>query len=230
VLRPTERRLRSDFLLVRYPGGDATWMAFRDVGQVDEKVLHHDQNRLIRLFARPDAAAASQAADIARESFRYHLPGGSFAVTNPLVGMALMHPEYQARLRFTLGGEERSMGSGARAIRFQERDERKEPAVEALFGPAGRVRGSVWVETASGRILKTDTRFLGRSPATSGTSTTTFVCDERLGVVVPSEMKTAWSYSNTLTVSGTATYGQFRRFDVQTETGTVRPRSSGSGK
>lgn len=215
------RQLTSDFLLVRYPGADE-WMVFRDVSQVDGKPIRQPTDRLLKLFAQPTGTAADQAAAIAAESARYSLPGGSFAVTNPLVAVALLHPYYHPRLRFTSGAEERSLGAGVRAVRFQELDQRPGEKLDTLFGPLGRVRGIVFVDETSGRIVKTDTRFAG---GMSSTTTTTFAFDARLGLMLPAEMRTTWGYTGT-TVTGLATYGQFRRFDVQTETA-VSPNKTG---
>ena len=43
-------RLKSDVLLVRYPGGDLTWMLFRDVAETNGKPLAHAPDRLLTLF------------------------------------------------------------------------------------------------------------------------------------------------------------------------------------
>jgi len=216
----SDRRLTSDVLLVRFPGAETDWMLFRDVTVVNGTPVRQSLRRLLALFEEPGerAAAEAQAAAIAVESAGYHMPGGSFAVTNPLVAVALMHPSYQPRLRFTLGGEDRSMGNGIRVVRFQELEQSSGGKLAPLFGPVGRARGSVWIEENSGRILKTDTQFAGST--FSASSTTTFAIDERLGMLVPVEMRTRWRATRTATVSGIATYGQFRRFAVRTETGT----------
>jgi hypothetical protein len=219
TIPPTPRRLKSEFLLVRYPGADVKFMAFRDVTEVDGRIVQQSPDRIMRLFAQPGRGrgrgADQQASAIAAESARYHLPGGSFAVTNPLVAVALMHPYYHPRLRFTLGGEERSLGKGVRAVRFQELEERDGQKLEPLFPPVGRTRGTVWIDPQNGRIMKTDIRFV--NGAASSTSTTDFDFDARMGIMLPTEMRTTWRNGSS-TVSGEAKYGQFRRFEVQTDT------------
>jgi hypothetical protein len=132
------RRLRSDLLLVRYPGGELDWMMFRDVTEVDGKPLTHAEGRLIRLFTEPVSDPADKASQIALESARYHIPGGSVATTNPLLVVALGQRHYQPRLRFTLGGEERSLGAGVRVLRFEEREE-SQPRAGVVGRPPGWV-------------------------------------------------------------------------------------------
>jgi hypothetical protein len=74
------------------------------------------------------------------------------------------------------------------------------------------------VEASSGRIVKTEAR-LGANEDTA-TTITTVGHDERLGLMVPREMRTTWMYRTDGTrrpVTGVATYSDFRRFEVRTE-------------
>src|SRR5512145_2912119 len=47
-----KRTMRSDYLLVRYPG-DSQWQSFRDVAEVDGKPVRDQQERLTKLFLEP---------------------------------------------------------------------------------------------------------------------------------------------------------------------------------
>ena len=215
-----DRRLKADILLVQDPSAPQDWLVFRDVLEVDGKVRPQQPDRLVQLFVTPAADAAAQAAAIAAEGARLHVPGASTLITNPLFVLALMQPRYRPALRFTLGGEERSLGRGVRAIRFEEREE-----TPPLFAAVGRVRGSVWAEEGTGRIVKTEAR-IGRGAATA-TTTTTFVRNERLALTVPGEMRTTWVYTQGVAtsrpVNGVATYHDFRRFSVSTDSDLKRP-------
>jgi hypothetical protein len=216
-------RLKSDVLLVQDPTMPGDLMLFRDVSEVDGTIVKHGPDRLIELFATPGPDTAARAAAIARESARYHLPGASNAVTNPLLVIALMQARYQPRLRIDVGGEERSLGAGVRILKFEERD--GTPPIITGLGP---VRGSVWVEPASGRIVKTEAR-IGDAPYTS-TTVTTFARNERLALLVPGEMRTTWAHRQTPggrslgQVLGIAKYSGFRRFGVRTESSIVDQR------
>jgi hypothetical protein len=58
-----KRTMRSDFLLVRYPG-DTQWQAFRDVAEVDGKPVRDKEERLTRLFLEPPANAFRRAREL----------------------------------------------------------------------------------------------------------------------------------------------------------------------
>jgi hypothetical protein len=215
-------RLKSEILLVNYPGALTDWMFFRDVAEADGQAIGTNQDRIQYLFANQSAGAAERAGRISNEAVRYSLPGASFLNTNPLLAVALIQAQYQSRLRFTLAEIDRSVAPTARVVRFEEIEEIKETtgskdkrATPVLLGAAGRVKGSVWIDTESGRILKTEAR-LG-DLAQRSTTTTTFGQDERLGVMVPKEMRTTWRNDNT-PVNGTARYSNFRHFQVTAET------------
>jgi hypothetical protein len=221
---PRTLRLKSDVLLVRYPGAEADWMFFRDVSDADGQAIGANQDRMLYLFANRTAAdAAERAGRISNEAVRYSLPGVTFAATNPLLAAALMQAYYQSRLRFTLGDTDRSVGASARIVRFEEIEEVKKAdgdktsheKLPMLLGPAGRVKGSVWVDTQTGRILKTEARIGDLAQRTS--TTTTFEQDDRLGVMVPKEMRTTWRNDNT-PVNGTARYSNYRHFQVTADT------------
>jgi hypothetical protein len=230
-------RLKSEVLLVRYPSGDVDWMWFRDVIEADGKPLQHDADRLMKLFMTPGADVAQQAARISYEGFRYNLAGATVPATNPILVVALMQANYQPRLRFKLGDAERSLGANVRAVKFEEREEaestpgqRTRQKLPPLLGPAGRIRGTVWIDTQTGEILKTEARIGELNTLT--TTATTYAREPRLALLVPAEMRTNWKYIRRdavpavlalpnmggVPVTGVAKYSNFRRFEATTET------------
>jgi hypothetical protein len=137
--------------------------------------------------------------------------------------VALLQASYQPRLRFKLGDAEKALGPNVRAITFEEREEadplpgqKDGKKMPLLLDPAGRVRGTVWVDTRTGEIVKTDARIGELHTLT--TTTTTFAQKERLGLLVPKEMRTKWTYVKGGPVTGVAKYSNFRRFDVAADT------------
>ena len=111
--------LKSDFLLVRYPGDDG-WLAFRDVVEVDGKpVRDATQDRLTKLLPQPSQNAAARARELADEGARYNLLDIG-TLNNPLLAMAFLQPDYQPRFRFTLAGIEKELGPDVRTVRFEE--------------------------------------------------------------------------------------------------------------
>jgi hypothetical protein len=214
------RRLKSDVLLVQYPGGSG-WMVFRDVAEADGRPLPHAPDRLLKLFAEPNADAREQAIRISVEGLGYHLGRATVSATNPLLGAALLQDAYRSRFRLRLGNIERTLGMHARELRFDEREEAEAPAggkrekLPMLLPDVGRISGSVWVDEETGQILKTDVRM---TMNLSSTSTTVFAQDARLGLLLPQEMRTTWT-----SVTGVAKYSNYRRFNVQTSDSTIKP-------
>jgi hypothetical protein len=224
------RRLTSDFLLVRYPGDELGWMAFRDVTAIDKAPVTHAGDRLLKLFSERSPSLTKEAiAAIQAESTGHHFPGGSYALTNPFVGVSIAQPAYQPRFRFALGAAGRVTGVSVRVVTFQELAMQNGKELTPLFG-VGRARGSLSIEEATGRIMKTETQF-GTVKSTSAfapqldidstpATTTVFAMHSRLGLMLPTEMQTTWKLQGKRdhVVRGVATYGNFRRFNVQTET------------
>jgi hypothetical protein len=205
-----KRAMRSDFLLVRFPG-DRDWLAFRDVAEVDGKPVRDQQERLTKLFLEPSSDALRRASDIHRAGARYNmLDIGS--LNNPLLALAMLQGSYQERFRYNLAGIEKSLGPNVRTVQFQEF---KVPSLIKGNGNADIMsRGLAWVEEDTGRVVKTELRIGGRSSPIS--IITLYKLDEELGINVPVEMRD-WYPDGTGEIRGVATYGRFRRFQVKTE-------------
>ena len=92
-----KRTMRSDFLLVRYPG-DAQWQSFRDVAEVDGKPVRDKEERLTKLFLEPASSAVRRARELQEAGTRYNLLDiGS--LNNPLMAIAFLQNEYRERFQ-----------------------------------------------------------------------------------------------------------------------------------
>jgi hypothetical protein len=205
-----KRTLRSDFLLVRYPG-DTQWQAFRDVAEVDGKPIRDKEERLTKLFLEPASSAMRRARELQEAGSRYNLLDIG-TLNNPLLVVAFLQDTYRERFRFNLAGIEKKLGPNVRTVQFQEW---KVPSL--IKGNSNQdilTRGLVWVEEDSGRVVKTELKVGGRASPISITTLYTF--DESLGINVPIEMRD-WYPDGTGEIRGVATYGRFRRFQVKTE-------------
>jgi hypothetical protein len=210
------KRLKSDFMLVRYPGADS-WLAFRDVFEVDGKAVRDQQERLSKLFLEPFDDAINRARDIARASAKYNiLDIGN--LNNPLLALALLQNGYQPRFHYTLSGRDEKVGPGVRVVQFQEF--RTPTLLKADANADLPANGLAWVEETTGRVAKTELQ-VGRRPFPVRI-VTTFKRDEALDIDVPTQMD-EWYPDGAGEVTGLATYGRFRRFEVRTEE-VVTPR------
>lgn len=203
-------RLRSEYLLVRYPGSAGNWQTFRDVVAVNGNVLKNQPDRLTSLFLQPFEDVAEQANAISRHSARYLSP-----LSDPLLAIAVLQRQYQPRFRYTLGGMDRGVGVGVRRIRFEETIR---PTI--LRGNDNRdlpTRGTAWVVEASGRVVRTELQIgdVGERQR-AVTVSTAFKQDEELRIYVPSIMQAGLMLRDSNSVSGAAYYSRFRRFSVST--------------
>jgi hypothetical protein len=205
-----KRTMRSDFLLVRYPG-DSEWQTFRDVAEVDGKPVRDKEERLSKLFLQPASDAIRRARDLQHEGSRYNLLDIG-TLNNPLLVVGFLQDVYRDRFRFNLAGLDRKLGPSVRQVQFQEW---KVPSLIKGNGNQDILsRGFVWIEEDTGRVVKTELRIGGRTSPIS--IVTLYRLDPELGINVPVEMQD-WYPDGTGEVRGVATYGRFRRFQVSTD-------------
>ena len=205
-----KRTMRSDYLLVRYPG-DSQWQSFRDVAEVDGKPVRDQQDRLTKLFLEPASSALRRARDLQDAGSRYNLLNIG-TLNNPLLVMAFLQEGYRERFRFNLAGLDKKLGPTVRTVQFQEF---KIPSLIKGNGNQDILSGGlVWIDEDTGRIVKTELK-IGRGAAAI-TVATLYKFDEELGINVPVEMRD-WYPDGSGEIRGVASYGRFRRFQVKTE-------------
>jgi len=209
----TETRvLVSEFALVRVEDADRTlWLAFRDVVEVDGRAVRDRQERLRRLFLAPPADALAQARAIAFESARYNIGDMVRTVNVPTLALEFLETAAQKRSRFRKIGEDTAEGERAWVVSFEER---ARPALIKTHGGRDvKTKGLVWIDPGTGRILRTELDpqlHRGRASRIA----TTYAPDERLQLWVPVEMKEVYEMESR-TLTGTATYTNFRRFETE---------------
>ena len=200
------RQLTSDFLLVEYPGRPDRRLTFRDVREVDGQPVKDQPDRITQLFLNPFDSAITRAMEIQQEGLRHNLSGGR--LVNPLGILAVLQREYQNDFRFTRQGLDRTLGSGIRRIDL----------IRLRPPQTTQPRGSVWVSEITGEIVRTQLRSGG---AGSERTTTTFAVDRELRIRVPVVMEDEIG-----NFRGRATYSNFRRFNVRTESTIDAPDSA----
>jgi formylglycine-generating enzyme required for sulfatase activity len=213
------RELVSDYLLVKLNSGNS-WIPFRDVFEVDGKPVRERQDRVAKLLLRSTDAAVDQAKQIVIESARYNIGEVERTINMPLLAQGFLERQQQARFRFSLGRQDASAGRGVWIVNFQER---ARPAlVKSLDGRDIFASGRLWIEAATGRVVKTELVFQDRGLRAS--IVTSFRPDERFQLNVPFEMIEDYTQSNRNRITGRASYGRFRRFDVtSTEAAATTP-------
>jgi hypothetical protein len=217
------RQLKSDLLLVRPEGSDA-WMQFRDVFEVDGKTLRDRNDRLAKLFLQPSKSTQSQAEKIVRESARYNIGDIERTINLPFLAMMVldrrMQPSFQFRV--TEPNEDLKLPKsaafadrpGAVIVGFNETQVRT--LITTPQGKNLRSHGRFWFGLPDAEVLMTEL-----SVDDYSLSATVHVAYERkpgLAVSVPIEMHELYvNRLNSSKVEGSATYSNFRQFDVKVD-------------
>jgi hypothetical protein len=170
------------------------------------------EQRLTRLFLEATPNAAENVERVTRESARYNLEDIG-TLNKPLLAISFLQGRYVSHFQFTTGSRDKDVGPNARLVQFSEWST---PTI-LRSGTANRdlrARGRVWIDETSGRVAKTELDF-GKDDDPNYVITT-FRFDDDLQVDVPVEMRERWRVRGS-ELTGVATYGRFRRFDVHTE-------------
>ena len=198
------RRLRSDFLLVRYPGEERLYVTFRDVLAVDSRPVRDQQERLTKLFLEPFDSAVRRAGEIQREGLRHSIERGRLA--DPLDVIAYLQGRYHDNFAFSLGGYVPALGADVREVELTQ-----------VIPPGSRavaVRAKAWIAERSGRVVRTELTV--GTGAGARFTTTTFGVDPGLRIAVPVEMRDSAPVGLD-EFQGRATYRNFRRFEVRAQ-------------
>ncbi len=209
---PRRRHLRSDFMLVGYPGNTQGLMTFRDIREVDGKPVGDQRNRITRLFLEPFESAIRRAQEIHRDGLRLSIDTGR--VMDPLTVIGYLQPAYLGNFRVSRGGIVKSLGPEIREISLTPIQERS----KGLMKPA-----RAWVAEDTGAVVKTELR--SGFGVRSETTTTTFAMDPTLQMPVPVEMRDELPRGRD-DFTGIAKYSKFRRFQVRSEANVDVPAPS----
>ena len=203
------RKLKSTYFLVRLPDGRA-WYGFRDVGSVDGRPVPARSRSMSQLLTQRTVDAYDEAQALTRENAKYNI-GGVFRTINiPLQALELLLPEYRHRFEFTLAGRERVRGQEAAVVGFRERV--LPSLISDGFGGDLPAHGRVWIEPATGTILRTE---LGVVAAylKEMLVRVEYQRDSRLQMFVPVEMEEVYGLDIEV-VHGRANYRNYRRFET----------------
>ena len=151
TLSKPDRRVTSDLLLVRYPGTRRDLIPYRDVSQLNGKVIEGREKRLVELFLKPTDAVREQARQIMSSADAY-VP----SAFNPMFVLGFLQSEFQSRFELTVNDAGSEWPREVKAVTFVEVGR---PTL-LRTGPFGDIdaptRGTAWIEEGTGRILQTE--------------------------------------------------------------------------
>jgi hypothetical protein len=221
------RELVSDLLLVK-PPGSRDWMQFRDVFEVDGLAVRDRTDRLTRLFVEPSARGNAQIETILNESARYNIGTIERTVNVPVIPLIFLRPENQKRFTFKRADGRTDVairetpGTASNAfhvaeevwaISFQEKE--RPTFIRTTAKRPLPSKGRFWIEPATGRVLMTE--LILESRDVRATIDVSYQSEPLLGFFIPIEMRERYDgRRDKAHIEGTATYGRFRQFQVNT--------------
>jgi hypothetical protein len=208
-----QRILRSEFMIVRGLEGENSWLAFRDVFEVNGRPVAGSRGRLEALLTESRATLAERTRALAIDQAKYNL-GDVFRTINvPTLPLEFLLPEQQPRFRFRTAGTAVVNGTTCVVINYDE--QRRPTLIRTPNGDDVVARGRFWVEASTGRIWKTDLRPGDNSPGRVRSQiTVTYGVEPRLGLLVPIRMDETY-FLRQSQISATARYSNFRRFETE---------------
>ena len=206
------RKLNSTYFLVRLPDGQA-WYGFRDVGRVDGKTIARDGRPMADLLSERTIDAVEEALAMTRANAKYNIGSVYRTLNVPLQSLELFSHRFQNRFDFHDAGRERVNGLAAVVLGFRERS--APSVISDGFGGDVLSQGRVWVDPATGAVLRTELGFYG--PATAylkeNLIRVDFERDSRLQLLLPREMEETYGLEIEV-VHGRASYRNYRRFET----------------
>jgi hypothetical protein len=203
-----EREMKSDYLLVKAPGG-TRWLPFRDVFEVDGKKVREREERLQKLFLQAGSNAVDRASEILADSARFNIGFVQRNVNLPTFALRFLDPAYEARTFFRKQGEVAIAGTRTWELAFSERG-----SPTLVKGPDGDApaEGTFWIEPGEGRVVRSRIRHqVGRATIEV---TVTYRPDAKApGTWVPTEMREVYEGGGRR-LECVATYSKIRRFQV----------------
>lgn len=228
-----QRRLRSDLLLVRVDG-DARYVEFRDVFEVDGSAVRDRDERLTRLFVDSSGSDSDGLRAIVAESARYNLGNVQRTINMPTLALVFLRRENQGAVSFAVQDKGTPMLSrfnmsgapdfpafprGTVILTFRERPRR------TLIRGAGSKdipsHGRFWIDPETGGVLMSE--LVAEDSLITATIDVRYARDHDLDSMVPVEMRERYGTFGRQGIEGWATYARFRTFQVQTSTDDVKP-------
>jgi hypothetical protein len=206
------RRTRSDLLLLR---GRDEWIAFRDVFEVNGRPVRDREERLKKLFLENPGEALSEGRRISEESARYNLGAVFRTINTPVLALSFFQSAFLPTFRFERHGTDTIDGVVLWRIDYQEVGSPTQVA-QAVTGEDRPSSGSIWVEPASGRIVRT---VLKNGDAGMLVEVSVrYRPDDAVGLWMPAQMEERY-YAPAMrreSIATEASYSAFRRFQVDT--------------
>jgi len=203
------RQLVSDFAIVR---ADAIrgWLGFRDVLEVDGRVVDDRQDRLARVLMASEGRY-DEASRISDESARYNVGSIKRNFNVPTTTLFFFGADKRDRFKFSA----RTVAAdGTWEIAFNERD--KPSLIRTPEGRSILTSGTIYVQPQDGTVVRTILRIDSKEPRGKGSVDVRYARVEALNMWLPVSMDETFEASprdgGWSRVSGHAEYSNYRTF------------------
>lgn len=199
------------------------WLTFRNVIRVDGQPVEGAEGRLDRVLRGAPPTIVGQARALATESARHNLGPLRRDFNAPAMPLQFLYPSRQPDIRFDKRGEEVVDGERLWVVRFRESD--RITLIRRIDERGVPATGLLWIAPADGRVVRASfvvDDFVPRNTKdqkSRGSLDVTWRPEPKLDLWVPGEMRERYSGPWTeqglaYDIVGTATYSNYRRFDV----------------
>lgn len=202
-----ERRTRAEFFLTYLPV-DGTWIAVRDVVEVDGHAVTNDEDIRSLIQRLPLGRLATVLAD---RNARYNIGNIRRTFNEPTIGLLIANALNQRRFKFDRVSVSKAE-SPIVSLKFTERD--RPTLVSGIYGEPVYSRGELDIEAATGCVERTKIE-LSVGPVRASL-TTVYALDAKLHLWVPSTMSERYENSAAYfqqVVTVDTEYTNYRRFD-----------------
>ena len=203
------RQLDSELLFVWLPQA-RSWITVRDVMAIDGTPRPAGDRRLQALLGGP-AVSVDQLSALAAENGRFNIGKIVRTFNEPTLALLFLDDHYRRRFTFTRGDPQTTDGHRAATYDFVERGR---PTVIRDANRDIPVRGTLWIDAATGRVLRTALELSDPLGRLRGRMTVRYGTHPNFDVLVPLEMRETYTSAAGEEVTAVATYSEFRRFET----------------
>jgi hypothetical protein len=201
------RTLESEMFFAWLPQ-DGTWISVRDVTAVDGNPVPPEQRRLPALAAQATISLL-ELRDLARENGRYNVGTIVRTFNEPTLALLFLDDRQRDRVAFSRKG---SRNEDRRRLATYTFVEAGRPTLIRNMDRDLPARGSLELDEATGEILKTTIEIEDPRAGLTGSMTVDYRPHVAYDVLVPHDMREAYSSASREQVQASAVYSDFRRF------------------
>lgn len=214
-LESHERKMVSDYMMVRLPGDDEQWTGFRAIVEVDGRTVDDRVERIQGLFEGSEAEAVDRWRKLSQESARYNIGAVNRNTNVPTFALLVLEGGNPDSFDFERIENDRVDGLDVWVIAYRELA--SPTLITGRNGEDIAAYGRLWVDPVDGRVVRTEVRTGEPNSELQSEVTVRYRLNEELGIWVPRDMKERYKVGDTR-IEATAKYTDFQRFNVSVDT------------